>query len=698
MGIILRRLGLVLIFALLFINVQFVASAQDNLAYEKGVRWEGMNPNGGVVTDGIFLPEGEEWNHGGAITSTAATGFIIVDLGEPKTIQYLAVQADWNESYIIDAGITEADLARITVIPAKGYVQGLRTRVVELPLPVSMRFIRVRRGGGGDNLLSISELQAWKEKPPYWDKLEEQSSLDSPTFMWIPGLTAGRVDILRFFFAVCGTLLCALLIVADRFNLQEFYAKVCTFLAILAFFSFFAWNNFMQFHYESMVHKHEFFHYYLGSKYHHELSYTNLYECSTVADWEDQTPPENKTLRDLRTNLVHTVDPASFDREQCKGRFTSERWLAFKRDLSWFRTNMKKDGYQKVFTDHGFNGTPIWTIFGNLISNLAPASTSQIYLIGVLDYVLLILMWYFVWQTFGVIPACLGIIFWGSNAIATFAWTGNAFLRADWVVASVLGLCALKKQKHFCAGALITYAGLTRIFPFALFIPLVLKFLAQIFSRRKFSLTKDYQRLLLGSLSCVVITGAVYLSFIGSWQQVSDFLDNTKKHFVTTSTNIMGLKVIMSFRTSTLSDYMQDPLLPDSFVPWKDAVTKNFSALKYVYFFISALFVGLIAFISKNKPDWYAASLGLLIPFLISLSNYDYYFLLWSIPLIAAHLEIGLALMIVTLVPFYCSNFTGNIDFKYFLISLVIFAYAIFLVVFCFKKREQSVQALDGST
>ena len=47
---------------------------------------------------------------------------------------------------------------------------------------------------------------------------------------------------------------------------------------------------------------HDFYHYYVGPKYHRELGYFDLYECSVVADRETtRRIGDDWTIRDLRT-------------------------------------------------------------------------------------------------------------------------------------------------------------------------------------------------------------------------------------------------------------------------------------------------------------------------------------------------------------------------------------------------------------
>jgi hypothetical protein len=78
--------------------------------------------------------------------------------------------------------------------------------------------------------------------------------------------------------------------------------------------------------YPDYYHRHEFYHYYLGSKYSHALGYTRLYECTMIAEVENGRGEQIKKreLRDLSVNLIRPVTETYVfkDPAQCKKRFT----------------------------------------------------------------------------------------------------------------------------------------------------------------------------------------------------------------------------------------------------------------------------------------------------------------------------------------------------------------------------------------
>ena len=104
-----------------------------------------------------------------------------------------------------------------------------------------------------------------------------------------------------------------------------------TAIAFLCYFDFFNPNV----RYEEYYHRHEFFHYYLGSKYVRELGYARLYECTAMAEVELGRQRRGARARAARsrTTADHAGHAAtcSTDPEQCKSHFTPERWEAFKK-------------------------------------------------------------------------------------------------------------------------------------------------------------------------------------------------------------------------------------------------------------------------------------------------------------------------------------------------------------------------------
>ena len=148
---------------------------------------------------------------------------------------------------------------------------------------------------------------------------------------------------------------------------------VVTAIAFLSYFDFFNPNV----RYVEYYHRHEFFHYYMGSKYARELGYTRIYECTAIAeiDLGRLQDVRNRELRDLHDSLIKPVSSSYVlsEPDQCKKRFTPERWQKFKDDVVWFEENSRGEYWREMQKDHGYNPPPVWTMTGQLLSRLAPA-------------------------------------------------------------------------------------------------------------------------------------------------------------------------------------------------------------------------------------------------------------------------------------------------------------------------------------
>ena len=77
---------------------------------------------------------------------------------------------------------------------------------------------------------------------------------------------------------------------------------------------------------EQIMNAHDFYHYYVGSKYSHELGYFDLYECTVLADSQTTRRMEpNWRYRDLRTYRFNPINQRTKDPGYCLERFSHDR-------------------------------------------------------------------------------------------------------------------------------------------------------------------------------------------------------------------------------------------------------------------------------------------------------------------------------------------------------------------------------------
>jgi hypothetical protein len=215
-----------------------------------------------------------------------------------------------------------------------------------------------------------------------------------------------------------------------------------------------------------LIHEHEFFHYYMGSKYSREVGYLDLYNCAAVADADNaggRVPPY--MIRRMDDYSLVPSREVLLRGDRYRALFSEDRWEEFRADVAVFRSAIGED-WDAVFLDHGYHATPVWNMVARAISNRVSVQWPiGMLLLAALDIVLLGLAFATVWRTFGRRTALMAIIFLGTLFVMTDATIRGAFLRLDWLAFLVMATCALKSQRYKTAGALVACAGMTRIFP-----------------------------------------------------------------------------------------------------------------------------------------------------------------------------------------------------------------------------------------
>ena len=433
-------------------------------------------------------------------------------------------------------------------------------------------------------------------------------------------------------------------------------------LAFLAYFDFFNEHT----RYSEYYHRHEFYHYYLGSKYSSEVGYVRLYECTLIAEWENAEGNEalrkeirQRELRDLRVNLIKPVtDSYVFSNPgECKNRFTPEGWVAFKKDINWFYESAKGSYWENMQKDHGYNPPPVWSMAGKFFANMAPAGDHFFKWLASIDVFLqlgcvLLLNWAFGWRVMMV-----ATVFWGVNGAANFYWTGGAFLRQDWTFFFVAALCFARKRYFALSGASLTYSTLLRVFPMLAFFGWIVIIGIELFRRiQKYHrgeplpgkgisrwLHPDHQRLIAG---CIVAAGVLVplsVVVIGPDSYV-DFAKHTlHTHNTTPLTNHMGLKSIVAHDWDSRMRFGRNDALDDPFQGWKQGRIDRAHNRRFLMHGITA-FVALwtIWALRRTKLLWIGMALS--VPIMMCLSEltcYYYSFFLIPAALILARPTIG---------------------------------------------------------
>ncbi len=398
------------------------------------------------------------------------------------------------------------------------------------------------------------------------------------------------------------------------------------------------WWNLFQFNYPIFGHPSETYHYYVGSKYFRELGYTRLYRCTAIADaeagWRKQV--ESRYVRDLETNSVELAATLLEQPEACKRHFTPERWRSFSRDVAWFRNHMPRRRWHMTQTDHGYNGTPAWGLFGGLLAHTGPATDAQILALRLIDPLLLLLTWAAVGWTFGWRVLCVALLYWGSNYPAQYGWVGGSYLRQVEFVAVLLGICLMRRKRMTAAGFLLALAVLVRIYPALLLAGPGLQAAGTMLRQRRLWLSPAHRRLLLGgllALATLLPLSALNSGDFSAWLQ---FAENSRVLLDTPPRNNVGLRTVLSYDHEAPSRVTRDTRLADPYAPWKRSREETFARHRLLFGALVAGFVLLLAAAVRGQPEWVAVVLGAgLVPVAAELTCYYsailvVFALLWS--------------------------------------------------------------------
>jgi len=425
--------------------------------------------------------------------------------------------------------------------------------------------------------------------------------------------------------------------VQPRLKTRQMIALCLTVLSFGVYFDFFNPNT----RYSEYYHRHEFYHYYLGSKFSKELGYIRLYECTFVAEIENGhgASIKKRQIRDLSTNLLKQAEETYVftNPELCKQHFTPERWQAFRKDIAWFHQSAAGSYWEGMQHDHGYNPPPVWTMAGKFLGSFAPAGDGYFKVLASIDVLLhagivLLFYWAFGWRV-----ATVATVYWGANAPADFLWTGGAFLRQDWLFLLVAALCLARKRYFLLAGYALTWSALLRVFPALFFIgwgiTIALTILHRIrhgaSSKEKRSVLRyiapHHLRLVLGCALALstLVPASVFVCGANSWREFHSHTLRT--HSGTPLTNHMGLPAIISHSWHGRMRFMRDDNHEDPWTGWKNERRRRFASLKFVWIGCLALLFFWTAWALRRTHHLWVG-LALSIPLVMSVENLTCYY------------------------------------------------------------------------
>ena len=483
-------------------------------------------------------------------------------------------------------------------------------------------------------------------------------------------------------------------------------------LAIASILSFF---HFLEIGYRDFYHRHELFHYYIGAKYFPEIGYEGIYGCAAVAESElpdgsagprdrPSQAVRRRKLRDLRVNLlVDTTDWVDHP-ERCKagdaaeGRvaFTDGRWNAFKRDVAFFRRVSLGNDWEHMQKDHGYNPPPTWALLGRFFADLHPADVPTMKALSAIDPLLFAAMFGMIAWAFGLRVTCVAIMFWGLNDAAPFYWTGGAFLRQDWLLATVASACLFRKRYFAWGGAALAYATLLRVFPVFLFAGVAVSMVAFAYRawRRDGAALRGTARSILLRLTSMahrrIVMGAaitvlvlVPLSALNHGTHAwPSFVHHIAVHNATPLTNHMGWKTIVAHSAEGRAQVAENPHLADAFATWKAMRRDRVARLWPVHLGGIAIFMGLFVWaVVRLRSPWIVTALSCLPAMvLIELTDYYYSFFMLAALLTRGRRQLEVALIATAIASEVCHLAYPYFDDRFVAMSVVYLVFALFMV------------------
>lgn len=636
-----------------------------------------------MLTDSTIVQEGSPYSLDRCVRFRTGAGSITYDLGDTLPIAAVFLQGNAGSAYSLQGSDDGVAFREIWRSPAGDLRQpGMRSRHGTF-WDVRARYVRVGEPTGS-TVHAISELSLYCEIPDFFPPLFATAAVEPPQHSR-PFILKDAI-VIKILLAGLGAALLTWTYVLRRRGMPDRHRRVRDGLLVgLALVGAGAYFNWGAGHFTGRVHQYEFFHYFLGAKYFPELGYTGLYECTSLVEAEQgyRRRVELGTIRDLRNNVQVPARYVLEDPERIKQGFlrpfTPKRWQEFSQDVAYFRDELDVGKWQRMMKDHGYNPSPAWTMAGSLLAR-GPASDRLIVgLLSWIDPVLLLAAFGFITWAFGWRIACVAILFFGTNYPSMYGWTGGGFLRQDWFLLTVAGICLLRRGRPALGGASLAAAALLRVFPAAFFVGIAIRALWTLYRERR--VERGLVRIAGGAALMTVAVVVASSMVAGSPRAWTEFFRNTAKHADTPLTNHMGLHTVLGFRWESRQSVVFDEHGVDPFEAFREARREPFrqGPGMIVLATLVGAYLVLLGYALRRPAEWWVAaamSFGV-IAFGMELTCYYYSFLTVAAFLGQEREEIPIGLLVLSAVTGLIALATFYNDIRYYLESIAVVAFAV---------------------
>lgn len=397
------------------------------------------------------------------------------------------------------------------------------------------------------------------------------------------------------------------------------------------------------------AHRWDTFHYLLGPRYYAELDYADLYACA-LETLNTRQFPDDRAVRDLRTYRMKTAGEIRA-LDQCEGKFSPERWARFEADMQLYKAGNGLSVLRGALEDRGYNGTPFHSAVGGYIADRIPLTQATHALVPMLDIATLCLMgaavaWGFGWEV-GLVFA----LFFFTNAADRFGIIGSSFFRYQWLVTLVLGLVALRRQKHALAGFFLALSTLLNVFPVVFAVGVFVRGLVQTVRQRRVPVST--RRFFVAAVVTGLLglgVGALPARGLGNY---TGFQDNMEMHNVERFQGFgTGLKFPFIFRGAVYEK--DDKVSERTRKGW-------FHDVRPWYYALATLVIGMaLGVAARTDDDVEAAAVVGFTLFFGVLGTVGYYFAVASVMVLALHRRARTRGGVVLLSLFFVTSFVAH--------------------------------------
>jgi hypothetical protein len=424
-----------------------------------------------------------------------------------------------------------------------------------------------------------------------------------------------------------------LLVLAWRFLPKKTANTALLLLALTATLNYSRWGPKV---WVEKIDAYDLVHYYVNAKYFDEIGYYDLYPAAILVDHSNGGPHFKEGTRYLAQDEdghgFRSIAHALRQGRKAKERFTPERWEEFETDILWLQreSNAFTDKlWRQMLQDHGFNGTPAWTVVARPLANMVPVQSIKI--LCFIDVFLLIGATLLIGWAYGRSTAMWLWLFFVvsySTRWPTFSWS---YLRYDYIAALVAGMAMLKKKRHFAAGLLTGWAAAMRLFPLMWLYGPGMK---GIFGLLKKQVDRRLVALALGTVVGVVALEGVAMVSMGP-EQVKVHFENMLDHNSAEqlSSRRIGMAMALPFEgpfgpqyvpsTTKRSKRRTERVLGPRFIePERKKLVGEQKTLRYA---IAGMVMLLLGWGLRKSEDDEAYAFGFIPLFLLTTASYYYY-------------------------------------------------------------------------